>query len=163
MKINNEFGKLLQDGSLQYAPESFNYNGKDYIHPTPAEFKMVGMLPIVTVQPSQPAPSGYHYEPDGLEADENEIRNKWKLVKDPPSPPRVFSKLKVVEALKASNLFDQVKQWVIDNGMYDLYLAAQVFAEDNQYFEQGLQTLKTQLQLTDEQVEQILEACVVEG
>lgn len=52
MKINNAFGKLLQDGSLQYAPESFNYNGKDYIHPTPAEFKMVGMLPIVTVQPS---------------------------------------------------------------------------------------------------------------
>lgn len=46
--------------------------------------------------------------------------------------------------------------------MYDLFLAAQVFKEDDVNFESGLAELKRELEMSDEQVEAILSACVAE-
>lgn len=81
---------------------------------------------------------------------------------EPPPPPRVFSKMKVAAALMQANLWAATKAWMEANGLYDLYLAAQNFAEDNEYFVQGLAQLKTQLSLADEQVEGILANCEAE-
>jgi len=80
-----------------------------------------------------------------------------------PSQPRVFSKLKVVAALKAANVWDSVKQYIIDADLYDLYLAAQDFAEDNEYFVQGKAALQQALGWDSEQVEAVLAASVKEG
>ena len=76
-----------------------------------------------------------------------------------PSAPRVFSKLKVVTALTKAGVWAQVKAWIEENGLYDLYLAAQEFAEDNEYFDRGLTALKPVVGWTDEQVEALLEEC----
>lgn len=57
-------------------------------------------------------------------------------------PPRTFSKLKCIEALMKEGVWSEVKKWIEDSGLYDLYLAAQDFKEDNEYFVIG----KTQLQ-----------------
>lgn len=73
--------------------------------------------------------------------------------------PRVFSKLKVVAALTEAGVWPQVKAWIEANGLYDLYLAAQEFAEDNEWFAQGLAALKPVVGWTDEQVEALLEEC----
>lgn len=75
---------------------------------------------------------------------------------------RVFSKLKCVIALQQMGVWNEVKAWIESNGLYDLYLAAQVFNESDPYFKQGLETLKTQLNLTDEQVESMLQKCIAE-
>lgn len=162
--LNKEFGKLLQDGTLEYAPEAYNHNGVDYLHPTADDYKAVGYLPIIETAPSEPTPSGYHYEEDGWEVIDDVIHNKWKLVEDPycPPEPRQFSKMKLVEALMKLGKWDDVKTWIESNGLYDLYLAAQNFAEDNDHFKQGVLILKDELQLTDEQVETILADCVLE-
>ena len=77
--------------------------------------------------------------------------------------PRVFSKLKVVAALTEAGAWAQVKAWIEANGLYDLYLAAQEFAEDNDYFARGLAALKPVVGWTDEQVEAMLAKCVKEG
>lgn len=77
--------------------------------------------------------------------------------------PRVFSKLKVVAALTEAGAWAQVKAWIEANGLYDLYLAAQEFAEDNDYFARGLAALKPVVGWTDEQVEALLAKCVKEG
>lgn len=77
--------------------------------------------------------------------------------------PRTFSKLRIVAALTTAGVWDAVKQLLIERGLYDLFLAAQDFAEDNQYFKSGLGILQAQLGWTDEQVEAVLAASVKEG
>ena len=77
------------------------------------------------------------------------------------STPRTFSKLKVVVALRAYGVWPRVKEWIIANDLYDLYLAAQDFSEADPYFTQGKAALQALLGLTDEQVEAILAECVV--
>ena len=75
---------------------------------------------------------------------------------------RVFSKLKLVIALKKANLWILTKTWIEENGLYDLYLAAQDVREDNEWFVRGVSELKTLAKKTDAEVEEILAACVAE-
>ena len=51
-----------------------------------------------------------------------------------------------------------LKQYIIDAGLYDLYLAAQDFREDNEYFLQGKSVLMSQLGWDNAQAEAILSA-----
>ena len=74
----------------------------------------------------------------------------------PPPPPRIFSKLKMVSALTSAGVWPQVKQFIINADLYDLYLAAQEFSEDNEYFVRGKNALQQSLAWTDEQVEAVL-------
>jgi hypothetical protein len=88
--------------------------------------------------------------------EDSKWHRQWTLVDAPPKPPRTFSKLKIVAALTRAGVWTQVKQYIIDANLYDLYLAAQDFAEDNEYFVQGKTSLQTALGWTDEQVEAVL-------
>ena len=163
MKVNKEYGKAVQGGAeVEYAPESFIKDGVQYTHPTRAEYALGGWLPVSQNVPAEPAPEGKHWAPNGWEEAEGETRRKWRLVDDPPPAPRVFSKLKVVAALRTAGKWDAAKAYIEGLDLYDLFLAAQVFAEDNEYFGQGVSALKTELGMTDEQVEEILSACVAE-
>ena len=83
---------------------------------------------------------------------------QWVLVDAPPPPPRTFSKLRIVAALTTTGVWDSVKQLLIERSLYDLFLAAQDFAEDNEYFAQGRTALQMALGWTDEQVEAVLAA-----
>lgn len=82
---------------------------------------------------------------------------QWVLVDAPPKPPRTFSKLRIVAALTKAGVWAQVKQYIEQAGLYDLYLAAQDFRSDNEYFDQGKTALQTALGWTDTQVEAILQ------
>lgn len=72
--------------------------------------------------------------------------------------PRTFSKLRIVAALTTAGVWDLVKQLLVERGLYDLFLAAQDFAEDNEYFAQGTAALQSALGWTDAQVEAVLAA-----
>lgn len=89
--------------------------------------------------------------------DDHLWHKQWVLVDAPPPPPRTFSKYRLVAALMTANVWPQVKAWIEgEPGAYDLYLAAQDFREDNEYFTQGKTALQTALGWTDEQVEAVL-------
>lgn len=81
---------------------------------------------------------------------------RWRKV-----VPRRFSKLKVVAALTQAGVWPQVKAWIEQNGLYDLYLAAQDFAEDNAYFKTGKAQLQSVLGWTDAQIEALLKECIL--
>lgn len=81
---------------------------------------------------------------------------RWRKVM-----PRRFSKLKVVAALTQAGVWPQVKTWIEQNGLYDLYLAAQDFAEDNTYFNTGKAQLQAALGWSDEQIEALLKECIL--
>lgn len=74
----------------------------------------------------------------------------------PPPPPRRFSKLKAVIALTEAGLWAKVKAYIEVAGLYDLYLAANEFMEDDPYFVKGLTELKAQLGVDDALIEEIL-------
>lgn len=86
---------------------------------------------------------------------------QWVLVDAPPPPPRTFSKLRIVAALTKAGVWAQVKAYIEQAGLYDLYLAAQDFAEDNEYFDKGKTALQTALGWNDSQVEDVLKEATV--
>ena len=98
------------------------------------------------------------------------MATSWSLVDgslvpvlaDAPKAARVFSKMKLVAALTKLGYWPQVKSYIEAQGLTDLYLAAQVVAEDNDYFVAGLAAVKQTLGLTDEQIESVLANCIAE-
>jgi len=95
--------------------------------------------------------SGYSFDAGGTCAPTWECF--WRKVK-----PRTFSKMRIVAALKTAGVWPQVKAWMEEADLYDLYLAAQDFAEDDPNFLAGRAALQQLLGWTDEQVEAVLQA-----
>lgn len=85
-----------------------------------------------------------------------EIYPIYEVIPPPPPPPRVFSKLKITAALMKLEKWLPVRDHLVKSGMYDLYLAAQDFKEDDEFFVKGLTELKAKFSMSDEEVEAIL-------
>ena len=120
----------------------------------------LGYYPLVETPAPAPA-EGCHVEPRYALVG-GEVVQSWAQVENPPPGPRVFSKLKIVSALMSANLWDQAKAYIEGAGLYDLYLAAVTFREDNPYFKQGLKDLQDALGVPDVQVKEILAASVAD-
>lgn len=139
---------VLADGAIIVNPSAGQYaalrdayqKGEDAPMPTPLDGKVVEY-------------GGYE-----LGETDNLWHKQWVVVDAPPPPPRTFSKLRIVAALTQAGVWDSVKQLLIERGLYDLFLAAQDFREDNEYFENGKAVLQTTLGWTDAQVEEVLAA-----
>jgi len=93
--------------------------------------------------------------------DDSKWHKQWTLVDAPPPLPRTFSKLRIVSALTNAGVWAQVKAYIEREGLYDLYLAAQDFREDNEYFTQGKAALQMALGWTDAQVEDVLKEATI--
>ena len=76
--------------------------------------------------------------------------------------PRVFSKMKLVAALMALGYWTKVKAYIEAQGLTDLYLAANVIAEDNPYFQASLSQLSSALSCSPDLVNQVLSSSVYE-
>lgn len=109
---------------------------------------------------------GYHFEAryayDSAEAPTRVVRS-WAEVQDPPPPPRSLSKVKLMRALKARELWFPVKSFIEASEDYsDEWELSTTLDEDNELIVSAIAALKAQLGLTDEQVEAILAASVAE-
>lgn len=136
-----EGATVVNPSAAQYATHRDAYHkGEDAPMPTPPEGKVVEY-------------GGYELG-DG----DHLWHKQWVVVDAPSPPPRTFSKLRIVAALTTAGVWDSVKQLLIERGFYDLFLAAQDFREDNEYFANGKAALQSALGWTDAQVEQILAA-----
>lgn len=170
--MNRKFGKIIGDGQLEYAPDVLVLDGHTILGPKAVHYEKAGYVEVqANRMPSEDAGEGKHWERTGKWlmwepwdiADNAYIYPEYKAVDNPPPPPRVFSKMKCVAALMKANVWDTVKGWIENAGLYDLYLAAQDFKEDNEYFVQGRTQLQEVLGWSDEQIEAVLATCIADG
>ena len=160
------YGKIV-DGNMVFHKGNHVIVGTRRIgNPTEAQYAAASdgpWFPVVDAPPTTPAREGCHYEAGAYELVDGKYVRCYAELADPPPPPRVFSKLKIVAALMEAGVWAQVKAYITEAGLYDLYLAAQDFKEDNPYFLRGKAALQTALGWTDEQVEAVLAASIAEG
>ena len=167
MKTTNKFARLISTIEIEFAPTLVVLDGQTIAispeSPDAAEIYARCSPPYLPYRDEPPTVEPPSYaRPTGYEERDGIARRVYEQVPLPPPPPRVFSKLKVVAALTEAGVWPQVKAWIESKGLYDLYLAAQEFAEDNEYFAQGLAALKPVVGWTDERVEALLAKCVKE-
>ena len=84
-----------------------------------------------------------------------DIRPIFKLV-PVVSPPRTFSKLRLINALMTRNLWPAVRDWLDATGYYDLFVAAQDFREDHPQFAAALAAARTRFSLPDSEIAALL-------
>ena len=163
-KVNRNYCKPDADMKPIFAPAVFRYNGKDYWHPEKEDFALVGYLPLSPDWPVDP-PQGQHYERTGKIEPDGDGGYRWtyRLVDDPPPPPREFVTADLVEQLMAAGVWEAARAWIVEQGMLDLVLATKEFDETNENFTAGRAALQSALGWTDEQVEALLAQCVKEG
>ena len=162
------YGTII-DNTLHPAPRAFMLHGAMITNPKAEHFAALneerarqGLPPYLPVVDERPSTDSAHYAvPTGWTRDGETWRRVYEVRELPPPPPRTFSKLRIVSALTDAGVWDSVKQLLIDRGLYDLYLAAQDFRDDNEDFKRGKAALQAALGWTDEQVEAVLAASAI--
>ena len=177
--MNTKYGRLA-NGRIEYAPNALETDDGVKINPSRASYLAAGWKEVVDVKPT--AEPGCRVEVSGWREDAETLTCVYKVVpgETPPAGPRVFSKLKLVAALKAADKWVLVKTWIEGiprrakrgelrsnfargvRGLWDYYLAAQNFREDNEMFADTLAAIKAYARMTDEDTEAILSKCIWE-
>ena len=145
------YGRII-DGRFEPAPKCI----KNDFNLTAEKYLAAGYMPVEEEPPNHQ---------DGMEPVSREyvegngkIFSRW-VYRAPVKATRIFSKLKTVEALIGLGVWPEVRAWIEAKGLYDLYLAAVEFSEDDARFLAGVDALKNKIGLSDEQVENILARC----
>ena len=180
--MNENYGKLV-DGEVVYAPSALETDEGMKVNPSEASYLAAGWKRVVD-EPPEPQ-DGCAVEPSSWTETDAAITRTYKQVPMPDEPDaggeevgagggrdadmspstagrRVFSKLKLVIALKAAGLWILTKTWIEENGLSDHYLAAQELAEDNEMFVRGKSEVMRLSGRTEEQVEAILAECILD-
>lgn len=147
---------------LTRASDPATIDGQMVVHPSAAMYARIGAHTAQQTPPPD-APEGKVAAPDGYALEGGEWVQQWRLDDAPPPPPRTFSKLKLYAALAQAGLWDALVAWLNTQtfegiNAYTAFMLAQDLVEDHPMFEQWLAAAKTALDVTDEQVEAILEA-----
>ena len=152
----------LVDGSPVRLRTPVNVNGVWTIFPTRAQAAALGAYELDDATPA--APEGKVAVPSSwfVDTEARVIRREWGFEDAPPPPPRTFSKLKIVAALRAAGAWEAAKAWLESHDYWDLFLAAQDFSEDYRAFVDGKDALADALGWSSEEVETLLENCVAE-
>lgn len=87
---------------------------------------------------------------------------EWLDSQEEPVIVHRYSKLKLCMALNSLGKLGDFQTWIVNSGYEFLWNAAQDLADDNELFNAGIQAVKTALDLTDEQVSEILANSVEE-
>ena len=159
--MNTKYGRLV-GGRIEYAPNALETADGVKMNPSEASYLAAGWKKVVDVKPT--AEAGHRVEVSGWREDADTLTCVYKVVPGvaPAAGPRVFSKLKLVAALKAADKWVLVKTWIEERGYCDFYVAAQNFREDNPLFKEALAAIKGYARMTNEQAETILSKCIYE-
>lgn len=130
-------------------------------NPSPAQYAAIGAYQLAA---DTPPPEGKVAIADGYELRDSAWHRVYRYEDAPPPPPRTFSKYRLVCALQAENVWDEVKTWLqSQEGAWDLYLAAEDISEDEPLLTQGIAAVKQLLGWTDEKVAAVLDAAAIGG
>ena len=167
------------EAEIAYAPASLDTENGKLMNPSAASYLAAGWKKVVE-EPPEPE-EGMTVDVSGWTETETTLVRTYKQIPIPPQPEaegggqggdtppapapvgkRIFSKLKLVAALKAADKWVLVKTWLEEKAYYDYYLAAQNFAEDNALFLEGKAAIQRYLNMSDEDIEAILSQCVAD-
>lgn len=159
--MNTKYGRLV-NGRIEYAPYALEVEGGVKMNPSRASYLAAGWKEVVDERPA--TEPGFRAEVSGWTEGAETLTRVYKTVADAASASgaRVFSKLKLVAALKKADRWVLVKTWIEERGYYDYYVAAQNFREDNPLFAEALAAIKGYARMTDDEAEAILRDCVYE-
>lgn len=76
---------------------------------------------------------------------------------------RKYSKLKLVVALRARGLWDHAKDWMVANGVYDLFVNAQDMDPSNGDFQAGVCRIQSELGISGDLLVEILAESEADG
>ena len=162
--MNRNFAKPKADMTPEFGPDALVIDGRTILAPKAPHYLAAGYKQLRDEVPVDP-PEGKHYQrTDKIEADgAGGYRWQYRLVDDPPPPPRVFVTADLVEALMEEGVWETARSWIVEQGLLDLVLATKEFDETNENFQAGKAALQTALGWTDAEVEELLARCVKEG
>ena len=152
MAVNRNWVKT--DGRrLEYAPTWLRTDAGIVVNPSDEQYRAAGWLKNAHNAPE--TREGYTARVEGYEAREGRIYAVYAYDAVTP-PPRVFSKLYLILALRKRGLYEQFKAMVSSAGLEDLWIAANELNEGYDGFDSFVAKAKTALGLTDAEVDEIL-------
>ena len=152
MAVNRNWVKT--DGRhLEYAPTWLRTDAGIVVNPSDEQYLAAGWLKNARNSPE--TREGYTARIEGYEARDGQIYAVYAYDAVTP-PPRVFSKLYLILALKKRGLYEQFKAMLASSGLEDLWIAANELNDGYEEFDSFVAKAKTALDLTDSQVEEIL-------
>lgn len=152
MAVNRNWCKI-EAGRLVFAPTWLRTDAGIVVNPTDEQYRAAGWLK--NAQNAPETREGYVARVEGYEAREGRIYAVYAYDAVTP-PPRVFSKLYLILALKKRGLYDQFKAMLASAGLEDLWIAANELNEGYEGFDAFIAQAKAALGLTDVEVEEIL-------
>ena len=157
--MNPSYGKLV-NGAIIHAPTSLNTPSGVIMNPKRLSYLQAGWKFLDLQPPVDPPPEGKEYRISGYTETPTDIRPTFKLV-PVVSPPRTFSKLRLINALMSRDLWPAVRDWLDATGYHDLFVAAQDFREDHPQFAAALSAIRTRFSLTPDQIAAVLAESVI--
>ena len=152
MAVNRNWVKT--DGKhLEYAPTWLRTDAGIVVNPSDEQYLADGWLKNASNSPE--TREGYVARVEGYEARDGQIYAVYAYEAVTP-PPRVFSKLYLILALKKRGLYEQFKSMLASAGLEDLWIAANELNDGYDGFDSFVAQAKTALGLTDAEVEEIL-------
>jgi len=171
--MNRNYAKPRADMTPEFAPDVLVINGRKVYNPKAVHCKIAGYLPLSPDWPVDP-PQGKHYErTDKIEANGDQgWRWTYRLVDNPPPPPRRWTRLSIKTALAQAGMLDAARQFLSATEIATGYTAWEALT-DCDYIEEGfggaekwnalLDGAAQALGKTREEIDAFLDAIPTEG
>ena len=170
--MNRNFAKPREDMTPEFASDVLEINGRKVYNPKAVHCKIAGYLPLSPDWPVDP-PEGKHYErTDKIEPNGDGYKWVYRLVDNPPPPPRRWTRLSIKTALAQAGMLDAARQFLSASEIATGYTAWEALT-DCDYIEEGypdaekwsalLDGAAVALDKTREEIDAFLDAIPTEG
>ena len=165
--LNRNYGKLMDDARIIYAPSEVKVGNTYYPAPTAEQYAACGYLPINSTKTEKDGVYfvSTEYGDESVLSDGRKVivrrYDERPIVAPPPQIVR-YSKLKLIVASKAAGKWEAFKSFIASAGYEDEWNAAQFLSSDYAQFEQAKTAIIAAGIATAEEIDAILAASVDE-
>ena len=160
--LNRNYGKLMDDARIIYAPSEVKVGNTYYPAPTAEQYAACGYYPINSTKPEK---DGVYFVSTeyGDIVDGRIVRryDERPIVEQTPQVVR-YSKLKLIVASKSAGKWEAFKSFIASAGYEDEWNAAQFLSSGYAQFEQAKTAIIAAGIATADEIEAILSASVDE-
>ena len=160
--LNRNYGKLMDDARIMYAPSEVKMGNTYYPAPTAEQYAACGYYPIDSTNPEKDGAYFVSTEYGDLVDGRIVRRYDERPIVAPPPPVVRYSKLKLIVASKAAGKWDAFKAFILQAGYEDEWQACQFLSSDYAQFEKAKTAIIAAGIATAEEIEAILAASVDE-